>query len=249
PCQARSRPSGQGSGPPARLVARAQTQQRRRGPQRRVMGVTHVENLVDLACRTAISYRGVAHITFPTDLQDQELSRKQASKRNLPHHTSDVCAQGARLPPVEDLRRAADILNAGKRVAILAGQGALRAGEQLEAVAERLPPLAALSLGQCKAVLQVLAEFFVKPLFVLGHDERCALVKTRHFCLTGRSGSEAVRRCGSCPLRCAPVTHFLSALLGAGFTFVHVATTSRLFNIPDNTSSWLPVGQLSCLPK
>src|SRR5450759_5934126 len=77
----------------------------------RVMGVTHVENLVDLACRTAISYRGVAHITFPTDLQDQELSRKQASKRNLPHHTSDVCAQGARLPPVEDPRRAADILN------------------------------------------------------------------------------------------------------------------------------------------
>src|ERR1700693_3701505 len=44
----------------------------------RVMGVTHVENLVDLACRTALSYRGVAHITFPTDLQDQEMSRKQA---------------------------------------------------------------------------------------------------------------------------------------------------------------------------
>ena len=115
----------------------------------RVMGVTHVENLVDLACRTAISNRGVAHITFPTDLQDQELSRKQASKRNLPHHTSDVCAQGARLPPVEDLRRAADILNAGKRVAILAGQGALRAGEQLEAVAERLgAPIVKALLGK-----------------------------------------------------------------------------------------------------
>src|SRR5256714_920825 len=102
----------------------------------RVMGVTHVENLVDLACRTAISYRGVAHIAFPTDLQEQELSRKQASKRNLPHHTSDVCAQGARLPSTEDLRRAAEILNAGTRIAILAGQGALRAGEQLVAVAE-----------------------------------------------------------------------------------------------------------------
>src|SRR5436189_4705238 len=93
----------------------------------RVMGATHVENLVDLACRTAISYRSIAHITFPTDLQEQELSRKQASKRNLPHHTSDVCAQSARLPSAEDLRRAAEILNAGARVAILAGQGALRA--------------------------------------------------------------------------------------------------------------------------
>src|ERR1035441_7795132 len=115
----------------------------------RVMGVTHVENLVDLACRTAISNRGVAHITFPTDLQDQELSRKQSSKRNLPHHTSDVCAQGARLPSVDDLRRAADVLNAGKRVAILAGQGALRAGDQLEAVAERLgAPIVKALLGK-----------------------------------------------------------------------------------------------------
>src|SRR6266700_3091638 len=36
----------------------------------RVMGAEHVENLADLACRTALSYRGVAHITFPTDLQE-----------------------------------------------------------------------------------------------------------------------------------------------------------------------------------
>src|SRR5437867_5359307 len=91
----------------------------------RVMGATHVENLVDLACRTAISYRSVAHITFPTDLQEQELSRKQASKRNLPHHTSDVVAQSARPPTADDLRRAAEGLNAGARLAILAGQGAL----------------------------------------------------------------------------------------------------------------------------
>ena len=104
----------------------------------RVMGASHVENLVDLACRTATGYRGVAHITFPTDLQEQELSRKQASKRNLPHHTSEVCTHTMRLPAMEDLRKAAGILNAGKKVAILAGQGALRAGEQLEAVAERL---------------------------------------------------------------------------------------------------------------
>src|SRR3984957_8429106 len=83
----------------------------------RVMGVTHVENLVDLACRTALSYRGVAHITFPTDLQDQEMSRKQASKRNLPHHTSDASAQGARLPALDDLPRAAGVFHNAKKVA------------------------------------------------------------------------------------------------------------------------------------
>src|ERR1044072_6950224 len=58
----------------------------------RVMSASHVENLADLACRTALSYRGVAHITFPTDLQEQEVKSKDRSKRNLPHHTSDVCA-------------------------------------------------------------------------------------------------------------------------------------------------------------
>ena len=37
----------------------------------RIMGATHVENVVDLACRTALSYRGVAHITIPVDFQEQ----------------------------------------------------------------------------------------------------------------------------------------------------------------------------------
>ena len=115
----------------------------------RVMGVEHVENLADQACRTALSYRGVAHITFPTDLQEKEASRKQASKRNVQHHTSDVCAQSARLPAERDLRRAADLLNAGERVAILAGRGALGAGDQLEQTAEKLAaPIVKALLGK-----------------------------------------------------------------------------------------------------
>jgi len=103
----------------------------------RVMGPNHVEPLADLACRTAISYRGVAHITIPTDIQEQEVSSKR-SKRNRPHHTSDVLARGARLPDERDLQAAAEILNSGKKVAILAGQGALRATDQLEQIAEKL---------------------------------------------------------------------------------------------------------------
>src|SRR5213596_2917150 len=54
----------------------------------RVMSPEHVEGLADLACRTALSYRQVAHISFPTDLQEREVKRGQRSKRNLPHHTS-----------------------------------------------------------------------------------------------------------------------------------------------------------------
>ena len=102
-------------------------------------GVAHVENLVDLACRTAISYRGVAHITFPTDLQEQELSRKQESKRNLPHHTSDVCAHSARLPVGGRSAKGGGGVECRKEESpSWPARARLRAGEQLEAVAEKL---------------------------------------------------------------------------------------------------------------
>src|SRR5215204_2217525 len=42
----------------------------------RVMGAAHVANVADLACRTALSYRGVAHINFPVDLQEQEAEER-----------------------------------------------------------------------------------------------------------------------------------------------------------------------------
>ncbi|MCU1274670.1 MAG: pyruvate oxidase, partial [Bryobacterales bacterium] len=57
----------------------------------------------------------------------------------------------ARLPNEDDLRRAADILNAGKKVAILAGRGANHAGDQLEQLAEKLgaPIIKALLGKEC----------------------------------------------------------------------------------------------------
>jgi len=102
----------------------------------RVMGPAHAENVVNLACRTALGYRGVAHINFPVDLQDQGVGER--SKRNVANHTSDVLAHRARLPAEDDIVRAAEVLNAGKKIAILCGQGALNATDELEAVAERL---------------------------------------------------------------------------------------------------------------
>jgi pyruvate dehydrogenase (quinone) len=114
----------------------------------RIMGPTHVENVADLACRTALAYRGVAHLSVPLDIQEQPLSRK-GFKRNVPHHTSDVAARSARLPDDDDLARAADVLNQGTKVAILAGQGALRATTALEATAERLgAPIVKALLGK-----------------------------------------------------------------------------------------------------
>src|SRR6184192_3032233 len=115
----------------------------------RIMGPTHVENITDLACRTAMAYHGVSHITFPVDLQEKEVKERQRSKRNVPHHTSDAYARSARLPDRVDLERASEILNRGKKVAILAGRGALNATDELEQTAELLAaPIVKALLGK-----------------------------------------------------------------------------------------------------
>jgi pyruvate dehydrogenase (quinone) len=114
----------------------------------RIMGPTHVENVTDLACRSALSYRGVAHITFPVDVQSMSAER-QRSKRNIPNHTSDVLVRSARLPDEADLQRAAEALNSGTKTVILAGRGALGASDELEDVAQRLKaPIVKALLGK-----------------------------------------------------------------------------------------------------
>ncbi|MBI4347961.1 MAG: pyruvate oxidase [Elusimicrobia bacterium] len=104
----------------------------------RVMGPAHVPHVVDLACRTALSRRCVAHLTMPVDVQSMPAKERARSERNVPKHTSAVRTGRVRLPSEDDLEAAADVLNAGKSVAILAGRGAIGASLELEAAAERL---------------------------------------------------------------------------------------------------------------
>ncbi len=104
----------------------------------RVMGASHAENVTDLACRTALAKRGVAHITVPVDLQDQVLNKKEKSDRNLLHHTSDIFSYMGGTPSNEDLIKATKLINEGKKIAILAGQGAIHATNELIELAEKL---------------------------------------------------------------------------------------------------------------
>jgi pyruvate dehydrogenase (quinone) len=114
----------------------------------RVMGPTHVENVAHLACRTSLLYRGVSHITFPVDLQEMKADGER-SKRNIAGHNAELEPHSARLPNDTDLAQAADVLNSGKRIVILAGRGALGAGTELEEVAEILgAPIAKALLGK-----------------------------------------------------------------------------------------------------
>ncbi|MBZ9936944.1 pyruvate oxidase [Mesorhizobium sp. BR1-1-16] len=117
-----------------------------------VSDAAHMENLASLACRSALSHRGVAHLSIANDIQEQSLGETARSKRNRPGHTPNRWFEGRRLPTEEDLDAAAAILNGAERVAILAGRGALGARAELEQTADLLgAPIAKALLG--KAVL------------------------------------------------------------------------------------------------
>jgi pyruvate dehydrogenase (quinone) len=102
-----------------------------------VMGPAHVCNVVDEAVKTAIAKRTVAHITIPKDIQDWSAD-DQRSKANIADHSGDMYSEAFPLPPQTSLMKAADILNAGSRVAILAGRGCLPARKEIIAIAEKL---------------------------------------------------------------------------------------------------------------
>ena len=103
----------------------------------RVMGPAHVRNVVDEAVKTAIARRTVTHMTIPKDIQDWSADGHR-SKANIAMHSGDVYSEALPLPPKAALREAADILNAGSRVAILAGRGCLTARKEILAVAKTL---------------------------------------------------------------------------------------------------------------
>ena len=131
----------------------------------RVMGPAHVENVTALACRTALALKGVAHINFPVDLQEHKGGER--SPRNVPGHNTDVLTRSAGLPAQADLERAAEILGAGKRIAILAGQGALGATDELERLAELLAaPIVKPLLG--KAAVPDDSPYTTGPIGLLG---------------------------------------------------------------------------------
>jgi pyruvate dehydrogenase (quinone) len=115
----------------------------------RIMSAKHVENAVSLACRIACAQHTVTHVAIPTDVQEEALEDVEASPRNIAHHVSFARQESERQPEEPEIARALDILNRGKRIAILAGQGALRARDELVEVAELLgAPIVKALLGK-----------------------------------------------------------------------------------------------------
>jgi pyruvate dehydrogenase (quinone) len=107
--------------------------------------LAQVRHLIDRAVRIAIGERRVTAIILPNDLQEmpfEEPPRKHGTLHSGAGYTAP------RIVPYDiDLHRAAEVLNAGKKVAILVGAGALGAMDEVIAIAERL------GAGVAKALL------------------------------------------------------------------------------------------------
>jgi pyruvate dehydrogenase (quinone) len=105
-----------------------------------------IRHLVDRACRIALAERTVTAIIIPNDVQAADAVAQPPHKHGTVH--SGPGYQPPRVVPTdEDLDRAAGVLNAGRKVAMLVGQGALHASDEVAQVAE------VLGAGVAKALL------------------------------------------------------------------------------------------------
>jgi len=104
----------------------------------RIMGPAHTYNVVDEAVRSAVSRRTVSHITIPKDIQEWKSSDDKRSEMNVKGHSMNVYAPTVPHPPQQLIRRAADLINEGKNVAILVGRGALGCRQEVTELADRV---------------------------------------------------------------------------------------------------------------
>lgn len=104
----------------------------------RLMGPAHAKNIVDYACRAALSRRGVSHLALPIDYQVADMSQQKRFARNVKGHTSEAFSVPTRIPERTQMEKAARLLEGKKKVAILVGSGARGAREEVIQVAERL---------------------------------------------------------------------------------------------------------------
>ena len=104
----------------------------------RVMGPAHVVSVLDEAIKTALSRRSVAHITIPKDIQEMKMSDEQRSSANIKQHSGDIYAPVYPRPSDAELQEAAEIINKGRRVAILAGRGCLGARAEILELADKV---------------------------------------------------------------------------------------------------------------
>ena len=110
------------------------------------MSPVQVRHLIDRAFRIALDERTVTAIIIPNDVQDAAAVPEPPHKHGTVHSGPGYRAPRV-IPTDHDLDQAADVLNSGERVAMLIGQGAMHAADEVTQVAETL------GAGVAKALL------------------------------------------------------------------------------------------------
>jgi pyruvate dehydrogenase (quinone) len=125
--------------------------------------------VVDIAIRTALARRAVAHLTFPNDVQvaDANADPYQHVAPARPPATAPVYLPPPGQARMADLEAAARVLNDGEKIAILAGTGALHARDEVLAAADKLAAPVIKTLPG-KAVIPDDSEFAVGGIGLLG---------------------------------------------------------------------------------
>ena len=100
------------------------------------MDPAQMRHLIDRAVRIARAERTVTCLIIPHDLQDEPM--KEPPRKHSTIHSGAGFSSPRVIPTDVDLRRAADVLNAGKKVAILIGAGAFGAAKEVVEVADLL---------------------------------------------------------------------------------------------------------------
>ncbi len=130
------------------------------------MSPPQARHLVDRAVQVALASRSVTAVIFPEDVQESEYEDPPISHGSV--FTAPVKPTGSRLvPPAAEIRRAAEILNAGEKPAILVGAGARGAAEEVTEVAELLGAGVAKALNG-RDVLPDDEPFVTGPIGLLG---------------------------------------------------------------------------------
>ncbi|HVA05743.1 MAG TPA: thiamine pyrophosphate-binding protein, partial [Acidimicrobiales bacterium] len=105
-----------------------------------VYGPVQIPTLVDLAVRHALARRTVSHLTIPTDIQlaDADANPYSSPAPAVIKATAAIFLPAPGLPRPQDVVAAAELLNAGEKVVMLVGAGALHARSEVLATAEAL---------------------------------------------------------------------------------------------------------------
>jgi pyruvate dehydrogenase (quinone) len=122
-------------------------------------------HLIDRAVRVARTTRSVTCVIFPADVQEEPFEEPPRTHGTIYSAPDGVIPRV--LPRDPDLDRAADVLNAGERVAMLIGQGAARAADEVSEVADILGAGVAKALNGRDALPDDLP-FVTGPIGLLG---------------------------------------------------------------------------------